>query len=85
MLSREEQRRLAEIERQFSAAEPDLARELGNGPRHHRRQLVALAAALIGALLVGFGALSVNTTLVLIGVLALTAAACLYVSRSRDV
>lgn len=87
MLSREEQQRLTEIERAFSAAEPDLARTLSGGPlaqRAHRRLVAAFTAALIGALLVGFGVVVVSTAVALTGVLALTAAACLYLSRSHD-
>ena len=52
MLSHEEQQRLVEIERRFSAAEPDLARALSAGPgvRNDRDWHVAL---LLFALLVG--------------------------------
>ncbi|SES21240.1 Protein of unknown function [Lentzea xinjiangensis] len=87
MLSREEQQRLADIERRFHAAEPDLASALREGPRVHgarRRHEAAVVSAMAGALLVGLGVLLVSTTFALAGVLALTVAACLHVSRSRD-
>jgi hypothetical protein len=52
---------------------------------HQRRtRAITLAAVLTGAFLVGFAVVSVSPVLSLAGVLALTVAACLYISRSRD-
>ncbi|NGY66296.1 DUF3040 domain-containing protein [Lentzea sp. NEAU-D13] len=47
MLSREEQQRLIDIERQLRTAEPDLARSLSEGPQRTLRQrAIALVATL---------------------------------------
>lgn len=58
---------------------------LSREENQRRTRVITLAAALIGAFLVGFGVVAVSPVSSLAGVLALTFAACLYISRSRDV
>jgi hypothetical protein len=84
MLSAHEQRQLVEIERWFTASDPVLADVLRDGrrsPLRRHRKLVAFAGDVLGALLVVLGAVTGTFSLIFAGIVALTVAACMHVTR----
>lgn len=79
MLSRHERQRLTE-------SDPVLAHLLRDGPGppkslHSRAGMHAVE--LLGVLLIALGAMTLTFSLIFMGILALVAAACMHITRSR--